>query len=650
MNLVIVESPTKAKTVEKFLGPEYKVLASFGHIKDLPEKEFGVEIKDNFKPVYLILPKAKKVISFLKKQAQSAKKIILATDYDREGEAIAFHISEVLQPAIKDKKINILRITFTEITQEAILEAIKNPRDIDLNLVNAQQARRVLDRIVGYKLSPFLWKKVASGLSAGRVQSAALKLIVEREKEIENFVPQEYWTIIATLSTSNNNYFDAILVEKGNKQIDRLSIKNESDANKLLDKLKNCEYRVIEIKKDEKKIYPPPPFITSSLQQEAFKKFGFSAKKTMFLAQQLYEKGLITYHRTDSTNLSSLALNSIRKYIKENYGKNYLPAFGRVYKTKVLKAQEAHEAIRPTYIDSKKMGFKLEGDEKKIYDLIFRRTIACQMKEMVLDTQEARIKAGDFGFRASGQKIKFDGFSKIYPVSIQERPLPELFIGEVLKLIRLKKEQHFTQPPSRYTEATLIKELEKEGIGRPSTYAVILSTLKERGYVASTRQYLYPKDIGKAVSDLLSLHFPKIVDLKFTAEMEEELDQIAEGKKSYQEVCEDFWEPFYKNLQEKEREIEKKDITQEETEEICEKCGGKMIIKLSKFGKFLSCSNFPKCKNKKPYLKSYGRCPKCKKGEVIERRTKKGKIFWGCSRYPKCQWGTWDFQDLRPKD
>ena len=535
-----------------------------------------------------------------------------------------------------------------------------------------------MDRLVGYKLSPFLWKKVAFGLSAGRVQSVTVRLVVEREREIEAFVPKEYWQIWAELkkrsalpvrvgaptpgdpSSSDlvseseppdvlgnaSLKFKALLVERDGKPLGKLSIKTKADAQKMLDVLKGAIYKVRDIKEEEIKKYPFPPFITSTLQQEAFRKLGFSAKKTMFLAQQLYEKGLITYHRTDSTNLSQLALNSIRKYIKEKYGKKYLPERARFYKTKVLKAQEAHEAIRPAYIKKSKIqnpNSKITEDHQKLYDLIWRRTVACQMKEAILDTEkvqiEAKGKTKNYTFLAEGQTVKFDGFLKVYPVGIREIFLPRLFINEILQLVKLYKEQHFTQPPPRYTEATLIKDLEKEGIGRPSTYAPIISTIYERGYVGRSGPYLFPKEIGFVVNDLLVKHFENVVDLKFTAKMEKELDEIAEGKKKYEEVCQNFWLPFSKNLAKKEKELKKKELTEEETEEICEKCGGKMVIKLGRFGKFLSCSNFPTCKNAKPFIKLTGeKCPKCKEGEIVERKNRKGQIFYGCSKYPKCDY------------
>lgn len=644
MDLIIVESPAKSKTISKFLGPGFKVLASFGHVRDLPEKEFGVDLEKNFKPHYVIIPRSRKMISFLKKEAKKAKNLYLATDFDREGEAIGWHLIQALKP--QSLKLEPYRITFTEITKKAIQDALKNPRQIDLKLVNSQQARRVLDRLVGYKLSPLLWKKVASGLSAGRVQSVAVRLVVEREREIKNFLPEEYWQIKAKLKIKNekgkSKEFEALLIKKDGKPIEKLSIKTEREAQKIFTDLKNAQYRVKSIEQREKSLYPYPPFITSTLQQDAFRRLGFSAKKTMFLSQSLYENGLITYHRTDSTNLSNLALNSIRKYIKENFGHKYLPSWPRFYKTKVLKAQEAHEAIRPTYPNKSKiqnLKFKITQDHQKLYDLIWRRTIACQMKEAILDQTKVDIEAKNYTFRSEGQVLKFDGFFLVYSVRIDEVTLPPLSLNQILRLIALYKKQHFTQPPARYTEATLIKELEKEGIGRPSTYVPILSAIQERGYVGKTGGYFFPKEIGEVVNNLLLNHFPDIVDIKFTARMEEELDQVAEGRKKYEEVCQDFWVPFSQNLIKKEKELQKKEITEEKTEETCQKCGAKMIIKLGRFGRFLACSNFPTCKNKKSLVKLIGiKCPKCKEGEIAERQNRRGQIFYGCNRYPECDY------------
>ena len=659
MNLVIVESPAKGKTIEKYLGPDFKVLASFGHIRDLPKSKLGIDIENDFKPEYVVIPRAKKTIALLKKEAQKASGLILATDFDREGEAIAFHLRETLKEKGKNKEKMWRRITFTEITKEAVQDALKHPRDIDINLVHSQQARRVLDRLVGYKLSPLLWKKISYGLSAGRVQSVSVRLIVEREREIEAFVLVEYWRIIAKLKSTSrqgrgaakaeyeklkNAEFDARLIAQNGKIIEKLSIKTEGEAKKMLDGLNRAEYKIKDIKHEEIKKYPYPPFVTSTMQQESFHKLGFSAKKTMYLAQQLYEKGLISYHRTDSTNLSQFALNSARKYIKENFGEKYLPQKPRIYKTRISNAQEAHEAIRPTNIANlnvKEQKSKITEEHQKLYDLIWKRMVASQMSEAVVDKEtiliDAKTKKENYTFLAEGQRIKFDGFFKVCPSQIQEFSLPVLSLNELLQLIKLSKEQHFTKPPQRFTEATLIKALEKEGIGRPSTYAPIISTIQDRGYVGKSRQYLFPQDIGSVVNDLLVSNFGDIVDLKFTAKMENELDEIAEGKKKYVEICRKFWGPFSKKLSEKEKELTKQNIIEDKTDEVCEKCGAKMVVKLGRYGKFLSCSNFPTCKNAKPIIKSTGiKCPKCKKGEVIERKNKKGQNFYGCSRYPKC--------------
>ncbi len=657
MNLVIVESPAKGKTIERYLGKDYKVLASFGHVRDLPRKGLGVDIKNSFKPEYTNIPRARKTISLLQNEAKRAKSVILATDFDREGEAIAWHLSHVIKAKNKLK-----RITFTEITQSAIEAAIKKPRSIDTNLVESQQARRILDRLVGYKLSPLLWKKVAFGLSAGRVQSVAVRIIVIREKEIEKFTKQEFWKIIALLEKDSKE-FKAYLVAKDGKAIEKLSIKTEADpsrvgfalrteadpsrvgfalrteadAKKVLDDLKNAKYAIKNVTKEESRRYPSPPFITSTLQQEAFYRLGYTAKKTMFLAQQLYEAGMISYHRTDSTTLSTYALSSIKKYIKEKIGEKYLPEKEHFYKTKVLKAQEAHEAIRPTHFEREKLEEKFSGQPQKLYDLIWRRTIACQMKEAILEIEKAEIAAKNYLFAAQGQAVIFDGFSKIYPVDLKDNVLPKLEKGDKVDLKNLQKEQNFTNPPSRYTEATLIKALEKEGIGRPSTYAPILSTIQSRSYIDRAKQYLFPTEMGRVVNDLLEKNFSNIVDLQFTAKMEENLDKIAEGDETYLKLISDFYKPFSQNLKEKDKELKKSEITEEATKERCQKCHGKMKIKLGRYGKFLACENYPKCKNTKPYLETTGKkCKKCKKGELVERKNKRGQLFLGCSRFPKC--------------
>jgi len=646
MQLVIVESPTKSRSLQNFLGSNYRVFSSYGHVRDLPEDEFGIEIKNDFKPKYLILPKAKKTIKILKDNIEKSELIILAMDPDREGESIAWHLTQILN--LNGKK-PYQRIVFHEITKSAIEEALKNPRRIDLNLVDAQQTRRILDRIVGYKLSPFLWKKVARGLSAGRVQSVAVRLVVEREREIENFVPQEYWTITAHLKKlietgSLSTEFEAILVKKDGEIIPKLGIKTKKEADKILKDLKGAEYKVESVEKKETKRNPLPPFTTSTLQQEAWRRFHFPAKFTMQIAQQLYETGKITYHRTDSLNLSDLSLFSAKKFIEKNYGKNYWAGFLRRYKAKG-KVQEAHEAIRPTYPDRTPELVELEQNQLKLYDLIWRRFVACQMSQAIFDSTTIDIEAKNYIFRSTGQILKFDGFLKVYPIKYEETELPPLEINEILELIKLIPSQHFTQPSPRYTEATLIKALEENGIGRPSTYAPILSTIQERNYIEKDELRRFrPTEIGMVVNDLLVNHFPEIVDIGFTAEMEEDLDEIAEGKRKWVPIIKEFYAPFEENLQKKYQEVSKKDITEKPTEKICPKCGAPLLIRLGKYGKFYACSKFPKCK----YTESLKentlgiKCPKCKKGEIVAKRTKKRKIFYGCTNWPKCDFALWD--------
>ncbi len=660
MNLVIVESPTKCKTLGKFLGKDYQIAATMGHIRDLPKNKLGVDTENNFKPKYIIPLKARKIVNNLKKQKEKAETVILATDPDREGEAIAWHLTKILN--LNGEKFY-QRIIFHEITKSAIENAFKNPRKIDKKLVDAQQARRILDRLVGYKLSPFLWKKVIKGLSAGRVQSVAVRLVVDREKEIENFKPEEYWSIEALLQklqnpklkTQNHNSksktkFKALLVKKNNKSIPKFGIKNKKEADKIVKDLKNAEYKIINVAKKEIKRNPPPPFTTSTLQQESWKKFGFPAKFTMQIAQYLYEKGLCTYHRTDSLNLATQSLLSAKKFIIQNYGKNYWAGAFKKYKTKTKTAQEAHEAIRPTYPERTpeiaENKFKLNKNQYRLYELIWRRFIACQMKQANFDFTSIEIQAKNkYIFRTSGQVLKFDGFLKVYPIEYKEVELPLLEKNEVLKLIKLLPSQHFTQPPPRYNEASLIKTLEENGIGRPSTYAPIISTIQEKNYIKKNEQKKFqPTEIGIIVNDLLVNHFPKIVDIKFTAEMEKDLDKIAKGQKSWVSVIKEFYEPFEINLKQKYQEISKKDITETPTEKKCPKCGAPLIIRLGKYGKFYACSKFPKCKHTQPFeKKTLGiKCPKCGKGEIVEKRTKKGKIFYACNQFPKCDFALWD--------
>ena len=657
MQLIIVESPTKSKTLSRFLEKDYKILSSYGHVRDLPQKEMGVDIENNFKPKYVIPQKSKKVIKELKDAIKKADSVILATDEDREGEAIAWHITEALKTKKDDISSKYQRITFHEITKTAIQKALKEPRQIDMNLVNAQQARRILDRLVGYELSPKQKKKLIKGLSAGRVQSVAARLIVDKEREIEAFKPEEYWSIEAELKQekdSKNNSFLAKLVEKDNKKITKLGIKNKKEAEKIKKDLENAEYKVKKVETKETQKHPLPPFTTSTLQQEAAKKLGFSSKQTMTLAQKLYEGislgdkgtiGLITYHRTDSLNLSSQAITSARNYISKEIGNKYLPEQAKAYKTKSKGAQEAHEAIRPTKAEfhPDKIKKHLNPNQYKLYNLIWRKFVACQMKSAILNSGLIEIQAENYTFKATGSTIKFDGFLKIYNTKLKENELPSLNQGELLDLIELKSEQHFTQPPARYSDATLVKILEEYGIGRPSTYASIISTIQDRGYVQKNEQKkFFPKEIGFIVVDLLKQHFPKIVDVEFTAKMEKELDKIAQSKENWTDVIKGFYEPFHENLLEKYEKVEKQQLDQP-TDKKCPKCGSPMVIKLSRFGRFYSCSDFPKCKHAEPIIKPTGvKCPECKKGNIIERKTKKGKIFYSCSRYPKCEFALWD--------
>jgi len=666
MKLIIVESPTKAKTIKNFVGKTYTIEASYGHIRDLPKSKLGIDIENGFKPTYIIPIKAKKRVNFLKKTAQKSEEVILATDEDREGESIAWHLKEVLElPKEKTK-----RIVFHEITKQAILNALSSPRDIDMNLVNAQQARRILDRLVGYKLSPFLWKKIAKGLSAGRVQSVALRLIVEREEEIKNFKPQEYWTILALFNVLNE-ILEAHLFKKNGKVVEKLDIKTKEDADKIKKELEESNFSILNIENKKIKKNPLPPFITSTLQQTASTRLGFSSKKTMLLAQDLYERGFITYMRTDSTHLSEEAINKARLWIKNNLNSQYLPPKPNIFKTKSKLAQEAHEAIRPTDVDVSPEKLKLSQDHKKLYDLIFKRFIASQMPPAEFLNTKIEILAQNskknvnYTLIASGSVMEFDGFLKIWPMEFNEKILPKISKNDTLNLIEIKTIQHFTEPPPRYTEASLIKTLEKYGIGRPSTYASIISIIQERNYVRKESGRFYPTEIGILVNKILTTHFPEIVDINFTAKMEEDLDEIAQGKKDWQKVLEEFYTPFAKNLEQKYQEVQKKDIISEETSEVCEKCGSPMVIKIGKFGKFLACSKFPECKNVKKINNDEETnivCPQCLKdpnrslnpGKIVKRKIKsgkfKGKIFWGCSRYPECNYISWKKPEEKPQE
>lgn len=671
MRLLIVESPTKGLTLKRFLSQDYKILSSYGHIRDLPKSELGIDIEQDFKPKYIIPLKARKTVNFLKKEAQKASLIILAVDSDREGEAIAWHLTKALG---LDEKKPYQRIVFHEITKSAIEEAIKNPREINKNLVDAQQARRILDRIVGYKLSPFLWKKISRGLSAGRVQSVAVRLVVEREREIEKFIPQEYWEITALLQsrrtdaeqicgTDAKNEFLAKLIKKDGKHVSKFGIKTKEEIDEIVKDLEGAEYKVINVAKKEIKRNPLPPFTTSTLQQESWKRFKFPAKFTMRIAQQLYERGFISYHRSDSLNLSDQSLFGAKKFICAKYGKNYWAGYLRKYKTKSKTAQEAHEAIRPTYPNKLPEMLKMDNQQLKLYQLIWQRFIACQMSQASFDSTKVEIEAKvksqkskvkNYDFQANGSVLKFDGFLKIYPIKYEETELPPLEKHEILELLKLIPSQHFTQPPSRYTEASLIKILEENGIGRPSTFAPTLSTIQERNYIEKNEQKRFqPTEIGFAVNNLLVAHFPKIVDIGFTAEMETKLDKIAQGEEKWTPIIKEFYSGFEENLQKKYQEVSKKDITEKPTGKICPKCKSPLLIRLGRFGQFYACSKFPKCRHTESLEKNdLGiKCPKCQKGKVVEKRTKKRKIFFGCSSWPKCDFALWDkpFKTKCPK-
>ncbi len=657
MNLIIVESPTKAKTISKFLDKKYKVESSFGHIRDLPAKEMGVDIENNFTPKYVIPTKSRKTVSGLKSAAAKATEVILASDEDREGEAIAWHLAQALK--LDDKKIK--RIVFHEITKEAILKALKTPRQIDIDMVEAQQARRILDRLVGYELSPFLWKKVAKGLSAGRVQSVATRLIVEREREIQNFIAEEYWTVSADLSgDTKENKFNADLYKIKNKTFDKLSLKKD-EAEKLKKILKTCQYAVEKIDKRQVNKNPSAPFTTSTLQQAANRHLGFSAKQTMAVAQKLYEQGYITYMRTDSLNLSPKFLSESSIWLKNNLGADYTLSTSRIFKNKSKNAQEAHEAIRPTEVNTtpEMLTDKLDKNQEKLYRLIWQRALASQMPAAQLAATTIDIQAIDgkenYLFRASGQILTFPGYLKIWPEKTKEQELPSLTEKQSLILLDLAAEGHTTIPPARYSDASLVKELEKNDIGRPSTYAPTIATIITRNYVErDENKRLKPTDIAFVVIDLLIKHFPKIVDYKFTAKMEDDLDLIAAGKKKWQPVISDFYSDFHGNLENKYQEVKKDEIMPEEkSTELCDKCGASMVIKTGRYGKFLACSAFPECRNikslndpkenKEPdknlleLEKKYEEevCEKC--NSPMKVRTGKYGPFLACSGYPKCK-------------
>lgn len=654
MKLVIVESPTKAKTIQSFFDDSFKIISSYGHIRDLPKSKLGIDVENNFKPEYVIPTKVRKKVSELKKNSKDAEEIILATDEDREGEAIAWHIINILGIKPNDEK----RIVFHEITKEAILNAIKTPRKINSNLVNAQQARRILDRLVGYKLSPFLWEKIARGLSAGRVQSVTLKIIAEREREIEQFNPKEYWEIYANIITNKNDKLKASLLKINGQKIKIGDIADKNSANKIKEELEKANYSIVDIIKKPIRKNPLPPFITSTLQQEAFKKLRFSSKQTMMIAQILYEKGLITYMRTDSFNLSKQATYNAKELIEKDFGREYSISFPRVFKNKSKNSQEAHEAIRPSdpFLNPIKNDVdKIKTDkEQKLYELIWRRFIASQMQNAEFINTRIEINAelkNKYTLTSSGSIMKFDGFLRVWKHKYSEQILPNIDKSDSVRAENIETSQHFTQPPARYNEASLIKILEEYGIGRPSTYAPTISVLQNRNYIEKNEQRKFePTEIGIKVNDILVKHFPKIVDIEFTAEMEKNLDKIANGEKKWEEIIENFYLPFEKNLEEKYKSVESQKPKAEKSNIKCEKCGSPMLIKFSRYGKFLACSAFPKCKNTKPLpdakksnntRRKFGECPKCKTGEVIRIRSKKGRFFYGCSMYPKCDFVSW---------
>ncbi len=649
MQLVIVESPTKAKTISKFLGEDFLVKSSFGHIRDLPKSDLGIDVEHDFEPKYIIPTKAKKNVTALKKDAAKADGVLLATDPDREGEAIAWHLRQALgldDLAKKKKGFSIGRVVFHEITKSAIDEAIAHPHNLDDNLVNAQQARRILDRLVGYKVSPILWKRYYRGLSAGRVQSVAVRLIVEREREIEKFKADEYWSITAFLTPQNpETPIEAALVAINGTALEKLSITSEAQARAIVDDLENASYVVASVEKNQVARNPHAPFTTSTLQQDAAKKLHLSSKQTMMFAQQLYEAGYITYMRTDSLNVAEEALAKAKSYVTDTFGAPYLEQ--RRFKTKSKSAQEAHEAIRPTEPSRTPEALKAELDPRqfKVYDLIWRRFIASQMAKAVFDATAIDITAKQYGFRASGTTMTFDGFLKVYPTKFEEHELPAVKTGEALGLRELKPEQHFTKPPPRYNEASIIKTLEKEGIGRPSTYAAIISTVLARRYVEKDRsRYFHPTEMGVLVNDFLVEHFPEIVDVQFTSRMEDELDNIAAGTAQWIPVLRAFYGPFEKQVAEKSAEAQKEKAAEvETTSNICDKCGSPMVIKRGRFGKFIACSNFPACKNvlkeektKLPPELTGEKCDKCGVGDMVIRTGRFGK-FIACSRYPECK-------------
>ncbi len=650
--LVIVESPAKAKTIERYLGNKYKVKASMGHVRDLPRSQTGVDVQNDFEPKYITIRGKGPVLKDLKTAAKKAKKVFLAADPDREGEAIAWHLAHSLDVDIKSD----CRVVFNEITKDAIKESFKHPRPINMDLVNAQQARRILDRLVGYNISPLLWKKVKKGLSAGRVQSVAVRLIIDREKEIKAFIPEEYWTIEGEFLKGKDQFSAAFHSVAGENKTE---LKSEHEVKDVLQKMKDNKFTVISVTKKERKRNPASPFITSSLQQEAARKLNFRAKKTMMLAQQLYEGielgkegtvGLITYMRTDSTRISEVAQGEAAEYIKTAYGDNYLKDEQKKEK-KPSNAQDAHEAIRPTstFRDPNSVKGFLSRDQFRLYKLIWERFLASQMAHAVMDTMSVDLKNGSVIFRANGSKIKFPGFMKLYvegsddEVDEKDKMLPDLKEGDEVFKKDIDPKQHFTQPPPRYTEARLVKTLEELGIGRPSTYAPTLDTIQKRGYVALDNKRFVPTELGEIIHELILEFFPDIIDVEFTVKMEQDLDNVEEGKIKWVDIIEGFWNEFAIHLEKAEKEMQAVEIKDEPAGEDCENCGSPMVFKMGRYGKFMACSNFPDCRNTKPIVKEIGvTCPSCKEGTIIERKSKKKRLFYGCSRFPECEFISWD--------
>ncbi len=657
-SLVIVESPAKAKTIGKYLGSKFIVKASMGHVRDLPKSQIGVEVENEFNPKYITIRGKGSVLKELKDASKKVKKVYLAADPDREGEAIAWHLAHALELDNTDS----CRVVFNEITKQAVKDAFKTPRKINMDLVNAQQARRILDRLVGYKISPLLWKKVKKGLSAGRVQSVAVKIILDRENEIDAFVPEEYWSITAKL-VKGSSVFEAKFTQlNGQKK----ELSKEADVEEVLKAIKGATFKVAEVKEKERQRHPSPPFTTSSLQQEAARKLNFRAAKTMSVAQQLYEGvelgkegtvGLITYMRTDSTRIAASAQEEAKEYINGKFGDTFVPESPREYSKKAANAQDAHEAIRPTSVlrDPESVKSFMSRDQFRLYKLVWERFVASQMSSAVLDTLSVDIAAGSAVFRATGSKVRFPGFMKVYVegnddgTTEEEKFLPALAPGDKLKKEEIDPKQHFTQPPPRYTEARLVRTMEELGIGRPSTYAPTLETIQKRGYVAIEEKKFVPTELGELIIEQMEQFFPEILDAEFTAHMEEDLDHVEEGSEDWVKVLKEFYASFEKRLEVAEEEMKEIEIADEVSDEICDKCGKPMVYKLGRFGKFLACSGFPDCRNTKPIVKDIGvTCPKCKEGHVVERRSKKGRVFYGCDRYPECDFVSWDRPSSKP--